>query len=546
MTPFLFYIGRASLYLAIFYAFYLLVMRRTTLFRFNRIALLAGTVLCHLLPALRLRTVFLTETAVPVSAGTLEAVGEPAGISAPPSFPWLPVLYAAGVLAVLALCLASALRTRRIIRSGVTQPQDGCRLTLVDGDIASFSWGRRVLMSRADYERYPAILAHELQHIRCHHSLDVLLMTATCALHWFNPLVWIARAELRLLHEYEADEGLLNQGIDATQYQLLLVKKAVGEQRFSLANGFNHAKLKQRIAMMQHKNTSGWMRLAYVALLPFLAGTMFLCNPVRAEIRPTADTPAGAVALPDTARIQAVPFADVEKKPTFQGDDAAYFSKWVAQRLKYPEEAKKAGIQGRVLVQFTICEDGVVRDAKVLRGVNPSLDAEAVRVISASPKWEPGLQDGRPVNVTYLFPVVFQMRGGNQGDPVVKSAASVPRNPSVESMESKDTDGVVVVSYDNNVSSVTSEPMDNGIRVLSSATGDPLVFVDGKKVAPKTLQEIDPSTIESIDVLKDSSSVALYGPEGKNGVILVDTKKSSSKPFLFVPTFRRGVFRLLR
>ena len=506
MTPFLLYIGRASLYLAIFYAFYLLVMRRTTLFRFNRIALLLGTVLCHLLPALRLRTVFLTETAAPVSAGTLEAVGEPAGASAPP-FPWLPVLYAAGVLAVLALCLASALRTRRIIRSGVTQPRDGCLLTLVDGELASFSWGRRVVMSRSDHDQYPAILAHELQHIRCHHSLDVLLMTAVAALHWFNPLVWIARAELRLLHEYEADEGLLNQGIDAKTYQLLLVKKAVGEQRFSLANGFNHAKLKQRIAMMQHKNTSGWMRLAYVALLPFLAGTMFLCNPARAEIRPDASE--ASVAAPDTTGKTVVPFSLVEKKPTFQGNDAATFSRWVAQRLVYPDDAKKAGIQGRVLVQFTVCEDGVVRDAKIMRGINPALDAEALRVISSSPKWEPGIQDGKPVDVFYMFPVIFQMR-------------------------------------DDNVSNVTSEPMGNRIQIRGLNGGEPLVFVDGKKVdgGIKALQEIDPTTIHSIDVLKDSTSIARYGADAKNDVILIPTKKGGKLP-LFTPIVgRKGWFRL--
>jgi TonB family protein len=508
MTPSLLYLGRASLYLAIFYAFYLLVMRRTTLFRFNRIALLSGTVACHLLPLLRLRKVILQAAApVPVEL-PIPASAEPVPAASAP-FPWLTALYLAGVAAVLLLCLLSVLRTRRIIRSGTPQPCEGCRLTLVDRDVPSFSWGRRVLMSRADYERYPAILAHELQHIRCHHTLDVLLMSAVSALHWFNPLVWIARAELRLLHEYEADEGLLNQGIDATQYQLLLVRKAVGEQRFSLANGFNHAKLKQRIAMMQHKNTSGWMRLAYVALLPFLAGTMFLCNPARAEIRPDASE--ATVAAPDTTGKTVVPFSLVEKKPTFQGNDAATFSRWVAQRLVYPDDAKKAGIQGRVMIQFTICEDGVLRNAKVLRGVNPALDAEALRVISSSPKWEPGLQDGKPVNVTYMFPVIFRARGDGS-------------EPTVISVETRSRqDGSVVDAGPV----VTSEPMGNRIQIRGLNGGEPLVFVDGKKVdgGIKALQEIDPTTIQSIDVLKDSTSIARYGADAKNGVILIHTKK---------------------
>ena len=410
MSPFLLYLVRASLYLALFYAFFLLVMRRTSLFRFNRIALLAGTVLCHLLPLLRLRTVIIPES-ISVGLPTLVA-GEPAGTSAPP-FPWLTGLYLAGLLAVTGLCLMSAWRTLYIIRKGTPQPFEGCRLTLLDGDVPSFSWGRRVVMSRSDYEKHPAILAHELQHIRCRHSLDVLLMTAVTALHWFNPLAWIARAELRLLHEYEADEGLLRQGIDATSYQLLLVRKAVGEQRFSLANGFNHAKLKQRIAMMHKNPTSGWMRLAYVALLPFLAGTMFLCNPARAEIRPVsspADTPAEAV-MP-AAETMSAPIVQLpETAPKFQDGDIEAFAKWVGEHMTYPKEAYEDGIQGRVMVQFVIGTDGSVGDVKVMRGVHELLDAEAVRVVSSSPKWEPGTQDGKPVKVTYMIPLIFKLNG---------------------------------------------------------------------------------------------------------------------------------------
>ena len=396
MTPFLFYLLRASLYLAIFYAFYLLVMRRTSLFRFNRIALLVGTVICHLLPLLRLRTVLLPES-VSVQVGTLEMAGEPVGASAAP-FPWLLALYAAGVLTIVTLSLISIARTRKIIRSGATRPFYGSLLTLVDRDIPSFSWGRHIVMSRSDYEKYPAILGHELQHVRNRHSLDILLMTAVTAVHWFNPLVWIARAELRLLHEYEADEGLIRNGIDATSYQLLLVRKAVGEQRFSLANGFNHAKLKQRIAMMHKKQTPARVRFAYAALLPVLAAAMFVCNPVRARI---------LAQIPPTG--QSISFALVEQKPTFLGGDAGDFSKWVAENLKYPKEAYEDGISGRVMVQFTISTDGSVRDVKVLRSVHELLDNEAVRVISSSPKWEPGMQEGKPINVTYQFPVVFKL-----------------------------------------------------------------------------------------------------------------------------------------
>ena len=107
---------------------------------------------------------------------------------------------------------------------------------------------------------------------------------------------------------------------------------------------------------------------------------------------------------------EAIPFQLVEEKPSFQGGDANQFSKWVNQRLVYPEIAKENGVQGRVTLQFTVEKDGTVTKVKVLRGVDPSLDKEAVRVVSMSPKWKPGKQRDRAVPVTYTFPVIFQLR----------------------------------------------------------------------------------------------------------------------------------------
>ena len=107
---------------------------------------------------------------------------------------------------------------------------------------------------------------------------------------------------------------------------------------------------------------------------------------------------------------EAIPFQLVEEKPSFQGGDANQFSKWVNQRLVYPEIAKENGVQGRVTLQFTVEKDGTVTKVRVLRGVDPSLDKEAVRVVSMSPKWKPGKQRDRAVPVTYTFPVIFQLR----------------------------------------------------------------------------------------------------------------------------------------
>ena len=484
MTPFLLYIARSSLYLALFYAFFLLVMRRTTFFRLNRVLLLAGTLASFLLPLLRIRTVLLPSLA----AGPLtETASEPSltpGPSATP-FPYLEILYWAGFLAVLGWTLAAVVRMYRTIRKGsVTRLEDGTKLVLTEARIPSFSWGKTIVMSRNDAEKDEVILLHEKAHVRKKHTLDILLFTAVTLVHWFNPLVWITLSELKLLHEYEADDAVLNHGIDATQYQLLLVRKAVGEKRFSLANGFQHAKLKNRIDMMLSHPTAGWRRLSWLAILPFLAGTMFLCNPVRAKVVPveTAPDQPASVALPDTTK--SLPFNLVDVKPTFNGGDANEFSKWVNENLRYPKTAKDAKAQGRVVLQFSVYPDGKVQDVKVLRGVHPDLDAEALRVVSASPDWTPGYVKGEPVKVTYTFPVIFLLRG-------------------------EDTE--LDATWDNSV-------------ILKGASADSVLFMlDGKPIP--SLKEVDPDTIEAVQVLKDDAAVAKYGEKARKGVVEIYSKK---------------------
>ena len=493
MTPFLLYIGRSSLYLALFYAFFLLVMRRTTFFRLNRILLLAGTVACFLLPVLRLRTV---EVPFLVVGPLTEAASEPAltaGPSAASPVPYLELLYILGFLAVLGWTAVAMVRMYRTIRKGsATRLDDGSRLVLTEADVPSFSWGRTIVMSRKDAEQNPVIRLHEEAHIRKAHTLDILLFTAVTLVHWFNPLVWITLSELKLLHEYEADDAVLNHGIDATQYQLLLVRKAVGDKRFTLANGFQHAKLKNRIDMMLQAPSSGWKRLSWLAILPFLAGTMFLCNPVRAKVvsagQPeTVLSETAPAALPDTTKV--IPFATVEVKPMFNGGDAIEFSKWVNENLKYPQAAKDAGVQGRVTLQFTVYPDGSVRDTKVLRGVNPDLDAEALRVVSASPNWTPGYVKGEPVKVTYTFPVIFKLSGEK----------TEPKTASIH---------------------VTGDANDVFIR---GALADSVLFVlDGKPVNRK---DVNLETIESIQVLKDEKAIEKYGEKARYGVVEFTSKK---------------------
>ena len=422
MTGFLIYNLKSTLLLAVFDAFFLLVMRRSGWFRFNRITLLAGSAACLLLPLIPFRvnraTLYSTWLDPVVVAAGDQAEPAVAATASGMSFSWqafVLALYLLGALVALVFYLRSYGLMFRLLRRNPGERHDGYTLHLIDRVIPSFSWMRHIVINRDDYAHYPAILTHEQAHVRRGHSVDLLLASLLTVLQWFNPLVWICRSELKLLHEYEADDFVLKQGIDATQYQLLLVKKAVGEKRFLLANGFNHAQLKNRITMMQTTTKAAWKKLFLLLLLPLLAGsTLLLAERVTpaADVIPLAEEPVVAPfeVLPEPPPEEPVKYSLLEAKPRFQDGDAGQsFPRWVNENLKYPQEAVKDSLQGRVTLQFTIEKDGSVTDVHVLRGCAPVLDEEAIRVVSQSPKWTPGYINGEPVRVVYNFPVLFQL-----------------------------------------------------------------------------------------------------------------------------------------
>lgn len=384
MEAFLLYLLRSDLYIGIFYAFFLLVMRKTTFFRLNRILLLAGTAVCMLLPLLKVRTIEML-----VSVGRLQAVagGETAadGAVEASATTWaLPaaVIFLAGCVAVLVSVIVSSVRMYRIVNSGERKVIDNYRTVISDTCKSSFSFGRLIVVGRQDLEENPAVFTHEKMHVKCRHYLDLFIFTPVQILYWWNPLVWITRTELCLLHEFEADEGVIAQGIEARQYQLLLVRKAVGDERFLLASGFKHSKLKNRIAMMLNEGTSRSRCWSYLAVLPCLAVAVFACNP-----------------------------ANVLEGPE-QVKDVQEFSLYVNQVLDYPKQSMDAGIQGRVALSFEVDADGSISTIKVIKGVHPDLDAEALRAVSECAKQLklrlPERMNGKKVH--FMFPVIFQLK----------------------------------------------------------------------------------------------------------------------------------------
>ena len=312
MSYFLIYLIKSTVYLGLFYAFFLVAIRSTTFFRFNRVMLLLGTFVCMLLPCYTITVDEVEGIQLPmqildemlVLKTTYEqietsAIELPLQETAPTaSTPFLPIIllgiYFLGMLAYWFMVIRSFIEVWKMIASHPKQWKDGCWLVIIPEKIPSFSWSNYIVISEEDYRNYPQVLVHERMHYLCRHSYDILFFTIVHALHWFNPMVWLIRTELKQLHEFEADQGVINQGIDATQYQLLLVKKAVGKKLYTIANGFNHTKLQKRITMMIQEKTNGWERLKWLVTVPVVMGAMLVfaqpeVKDTLEEIAPTVD-----------------------------------------------------------------------------------------------------------------------------------------------------------------------------------------------------------------------------------------------------------------
>ena len=286
MTRLILYIAESTLYLSAFYIFFILTMRKTTFFRFNRMAFISGTILCILLPLLNIQMPEWTygETTMnmireSINDSTLSAAGEPAeDMGVLSLIRSINIIFIAGALTSLALTLRSYWLMIKMIHSIPGTKISNTNVKVTEADIPSFSWLKNIVISRHDLEENPAILKHEKMHVRCRHSIDLMAFTVITTLHWFNPVIWIARKELKMLHEYEADGLTLEMDADPTQYQLLLVRKAVGEKHFQLANGFNHSRLKNRIGMLHRKRSNRFLKITYLLFIPVLSGMMWLCS----------------------------------------------------------------------------------------------------------------------------------------------------------------------------------------------------------------------------------------------------------------------------
>ena len=687
MGIFFVYILKASLCLAVYYLFYRLLLSKETFHRFNRIALLGLLVFSGVVPFVEVTM----QEAPQVSQTFLSLedmmlpVDEPLGVleEEPVRFPWSALVflvYALGILFFLVRHLWSLGRMIRLLRTSRKERMDGgITLFVHQAKVAPFSWMKMIAVSEGDLaENGKAILTHERAHIHNRHSWDLLLAEACVFLQWFNPAAWLLKQELQTIHEYEADEWVIRNGIDAKTYQLLIIKKAVGARLYSIANSFNHSSLKKRITMMIKKKSNPWARLKYLYVLPLAAVTVAafarpevsnkldeissvkvndLTSIVKAEevksmekssdekfkvsgtvlaadtktpvagasvfIRGTTDgtltdfdgkfvlggvkkddvimvsfvgyqtqmvvkdekplivlmkdevqemqeltvtiDPSKAaegpklehtvsvyeVRIEDMEKPSEAPqkegemiFQVVEEMPQFPGgmQEALNF---LGTHVRYPVAAQEAKIEGRVIVGFVVGRDGSVSDIKVVRGINPELDAEAVRVVSMMPKWIPGKQRGKAVAVKYTMPIMFRLQNPK---PEKEETASLQQiNLKVDKDVPSENVAMVkdvlregyremIMEFPQGVNkSVEKLPSggvgyhsDHRITMRVENGKSPLIIVDGKEMGEglDIMKEIPANQIETVSIMKDEVAIAKYGEKAKDGVIEIETKKN--------------------
>ena len=541
---FFIYSVKVAVCLALFYLFHKLLMSRDTFHTFNRFAILSMMLLSLVLPLVHLSL----DSEAGINRGTVALEGLVAqtvvadgGNGVGEELSLTQVLLAAYVLGVV-LFVGKALLSvgsllRLIRRARCVEVRNGIRIYTMRGDISPFSWFRYIIMSEKDWqENRREIVLHEMAHIRRCHSMDVAVCNMMIVFQWYNPAAWLLKRELQAVHEYEADEAVLSAGVDATHYQMLLIRKTVGERLFSMANNLNHNSLKKRITMMKIKRTNPVQKAKIAFVLPLAAMTMAafasqkvenLSDKVEQESEAFSSVSDNPVvrAVGETTRVAAVKVQEEkaleeasslsmasdtaetksgkefpcipETFPQFPGGHIALFE-YLSKNIKFPKSKENEDVKVRVVTSFTVEKDGSITDAKIVRSQGEAFDNEALRVINGMPKWIPGTQNGKAVSVKYTLPITFST---TDSDKKIKSVRTIDM-------------------YDNGGKQPEGKVVSRKAEMFSSE--DFVLVVNGKVV--EALSGIKPSDIEKVDVKKDAETMKKYNVEGKLGVMFISTK----------------------
>jgi len=408
MTGIFIYAVESSICLTILWAFHEIALKRDTHHRRNRYYLLLSMIFSAVVPLINLR---IAGTGTILPPGGLASVLLPEVNVSPSGTALYKGTFVAALswfyLAGVSVAGTSLIAGSTVLLKLIFEGKHNGRVIVVDpGGCDCFSAFAHVFISGSIKDNEAArMVSHEMKHIRLGHHTDLMLAGLITTVQWFNPAAYLMKRSLQAVHEYEADYECITEGEDPRSYQELLVTSVFRTRIPVLSNTFSTGSLlKKRIIMMTKKKTGNTASLKMIIALPLAIALifMFACkdNSVKKEaasVKPATETPEEI-------------FTVVEVMPVFQNDTTyAALMKWVGDNITYPDEAKKNGTQGRVMVRFIIDELGNVSNPEVVSGVDPVLDKAALDVVAKFPQWSPGMQGGKAVKTYFTIPIAFRL-----------------------------------------------------------------------------------------------------------------------------------------
>jgi len=506
------FILKSAITLALLYSCFFVLLSKETFHRFNRLMLIGIMIAAFIVPMFHITTehpTVLNEEVMQMEnivENGIVFILEDETSEMPVQITWVQVMkwvYLAGVAVMLIITIIQVINLIRLMRGGVRHKDEkGNTVILINGEIPPFSIFRYIVMSVKDYETgRHYILTHEQEHIGLGHSYDLLLIQVLKVIQWFNPFVWFISRDLKTIHEYEADQAVINQGIDAKQYQLFLVNKVVGNRLQPFTNNLNHGSLKKRIAMMYQKKSNRWLMLKSLCAIPVVALT------ISAFATPTAIAPVeDLVNILENEEMTLVNTAPIVE----------------TQQIVIPQEITSEETK----TSLPITSD--IKPGQVLTGQVTDEKGEPCQTANVTEQDE----DGR------IYANAVTDANGNFAIKIV--------NPEHNIRVSYVGCKTFLTKVSNMPKKVKLPPtdliqvVDVNARKKEVAGGEPLLVVDGvimQGVEHLDVNGSDPiedlmqkefgikqSDIESVTVLKDGAATAIYGEKGKNGVIEIKTK----------------------
>ena len=423
METILIYLAKVNIALTVFYILFLILFRRDTFFAFKRYFFLFAIAFSLIYPFLTINGLptlhlfgNLHENTAQVVIGNPSAtyiVADASDKTATKTFDWelsLCCVILAGIAFGTVRLLWQLSSIFRIKRKSVKRLMNGMTVYQYPDEITPFSFFHWIFLHRESHteQELAHILLHEQIHKNQGHSSDILLAELLCTFFWYNPFVWLMKKDMAINLECLADNGVLRQGINSREYQYHLLRLTYHETAVQIVNNFNVSQLKQRIIMM-NKSKSPQKKLAKMLIvLPFIL-LMISVNSSFARNENQKNTNENILQDKQKKTNSNEPvFVAVQKMPEFVGGMDALMN-YLSTNIQYPAEAQQKGIHGTVIISFIVEKDGSLSDVQVVRGVDPSLDNEALKVIQKMPKWIPGQQDGKNVRVKFTLPVEFKL-----------------------------------------------------------------------------------------------------------------------------------------